>query len=139
MNNKEVLNQMIEIYGPLEIDWMGYKITGSNRLTYHHITERRKGGKSEISNGALLGKKSHDKLHRIEESHKELYDEYQYWFRIINDMKCHPTSEIMAIMEKLKGRLESALEVNRIIKEEEKYYQRCMNKQLSKKPHKKSK
>lgn len=44
MNTEEqiVLQRMIEIYKPGEIDWMGTKIKKNNPLTFHHIVKRKK-------------------------------------------------------------------------------------------------
>ena len=83
-----------------------------------------------MDNGALLTKNSHAKLHKIEKSHHELYTEYQYWFRIINDMKCPPTKEIKKIMRHLKLRFITAIQVNEIIKEEMDYYDEYLRKQI---------
>ena len=49
----QVLNLMLMIYQPKnDLDWMGYKMTKSNRYTFHHIKEKRDGGKDEIKNGS---------------------------------------------------------------------------------------
>ena len=45
-------------------------------------------------------------------------------------MKCPPSEEIMEIMYHLKKRLETALQVNKIIKEEFDYYDECMKEQV---------
>lgn len=122
MKNKEVLFEMFKIYGNPHIDWMGFEVTKRNFITYHHIKEERIGGKETVQNGALLTKSSHQKLHKLERNNPELYNEYQYWFKIMNEMECPPTDEIMAIIYSLKNRLKKALEVDRIIKKSEKTY-----------------
>ena len=127
MKNKEVLYEMFKIYGEPKIDWMGFEVTKNNPITYHHIREERSGGKETVDNGALLTKNSHAKLHKIEKSHHELYAEYQYWFKIINDMKCPPTEEVMMVIYSLKNRLKTALEVDRIIKRDAKTYYHTKN------------
>ena len=43
-NNKLLIVKMIEIYKPVDFDWMSYKITRNNPLTFHHIVEESKGG-----------------------------------------------------------------------------------------------
>ncbi len=116
MKNKDILYEMFEIYGNPTVDWMGFEVTKHNKITYHHITEARRGGLETIENGALLTKGAHSKLHEIELLDKELYDEYQYWFRIINDMRCKPSNEIMNIMYSLKKRLNYTLENKRELK-----------------------
>lgn len=37
--NKILLDEMIKIYKPEDIDWMSYLVTVKNRLTFHHIVE----------------------------------------------------------------------------------------------------
>ena len=46
-------------------------------------------------------------------------------------MKCPPNDEIMIIMNKLKQRLETAIEIDGIIKEEFDYYEECMKEQVA--------
>lgn len=127
MKHSVLIDEMYKIYGKPTIDWMGFEVTESNNITYHHIVEVRNGGKATIENGALLTKKAHKKLNQIQDSDPELYQEYQDWFRTINDMKCPPTPEIMEIMMYLKKRLITAIDVNRIVRSEAKsYYKRAM-------------
>ena len=38
-NNKLLIVKMIEIYKPVDFDWMSYKITRNNPLTFHHTEE----------------------------------------------------------------------------------------------------
>ena len=130
MKNKEILSKMFKIYGNPSIDWMGFRVTENNPITFHHIIEERNGGKGNIHNGALLTNYAHQELHKLEISDKELYDEYQYWFKVINDMKCPPTKEIKNIMRHLKLRFLTAIQVNEIIKEEMDYYDECLRKEI---------
>lgn len=72
-SNKSVKNQMIKLYGrECFIDKLNlrkddkpkrYKSKGQlkrmKQLTYHHIKERRNGGKTTIENGALLSAENH--------------------------------------------------------------------------------
>lgn len=72
-DNKAVKEEMIEIFGPecfieklkLRKDTEPRKYKGSKQLeimrslTYHHIEERCKGGKTTIGNGALLSNENH--------------------------------------------------------------------------------
>ena len=107
MGNRYVMIEMFTIYGNPTVDWMGYPITSDNPLTYHHIIKNEDNGELSIKNGALLTRKAHMKLHRLEKLAPNLYEEYCFMFRIINDMNCPPTKEIMDIMFVLKSRLES--------------------------------
>ena len=81
--NNEILKQMKKIYYTKEsnyIDWMGFKIDDINKPSYHHIEKAenlRNNNESDIAtidNGAYLGKKSHELLHKIEVLDKDLYD-----------------------------------------------------------------
>lgn len=79
-----ILKQMLEIYQPDGIDWMGYKVSRKNPYTFHHIQERRNGGRSVISNGAILTKQAHAYLNYLEQFCPMAYDEYQAIFKWIN-------------------------------------------------------
>lgn len=120
MRNKPVLLSMFEIYGKPKIDWMGFKVSEENYLTYHHIIKAEDGGDASIENGAILTRKAHTQLHTLEGLDPTLYQEYQYWFKLINDMKCPPTFEIMQIMYALKERLDYDISNKKNIKEQNK-------------------
>ena len=81
-----ILKQMLEIYQPNGIDWMGFKVTRKNPYTFHHIQERRNGGRNEIQNGAILTKEAHAYLNYLENFCPMAYDEYQGIFRYINSL-----------------------------------------------------
>ena len=76
---------------------MGWNVAKNNYITYHHIWDNRNGGEESVSNGALLTRKAHEYLNITEIIAPKLYDEYQYWFRLINDSKFTPNDEIMSI------------------------------------------
>ena len=84
MNNATVLDKMITIYKPNGVDWMGYRLTKGNPYTYHHIKEKRNGGKVTLSNGAILTKEAHNELNMLDRFCPEAYEEYQAIFRYIN-------------------------------------------------------
>jgi len=109
--NNEILHQMRKIYYPKDkeyIDWMGFKITEENKPSYHHITKAedlRKNKESDIAsldNGAYLGKKSHELLHKIENIDKDLYEAWNYLFLLINKMKTYPIDDVWTMVEVLK-------------------------------------
>ena len=83
---KEILVQMLNIYQPNGIDWMGYKMTENNPYTFHHIKEKRDGGKYEITNGAILTEQAHKYLNYLDSYSPEAYEEYQKMFRFINSL-----------------------------------------------------
>lgn len=81
---KEVTNLMINEFKILELgyDFMGYKISKNDHLTYHHlIIPKRNGGALTRQNGAIIQRIPHDYLHLIE--------------RIDYDTFCYITSEMI--------------------------------------------
>ena len=90
--NKLVLQEMKKIYFSNNheyVDWMGYRITDDNKPSYHHIEKREdlikqnKSIEATVSNGAYLGKHSHELLHRIELVDLDLYYSWNYLFQVI--------------------------------------------------------
>ena len=79
-----VLTRMIDRYEPNDEDWMGFKYTNNNTYTFHHIRERRKGGKQEIGNGAILTLYGHQFLNYLDRHCKRAYNDYQGIFKQIN-------------------------------------------------------
>ena len=63
---KEVTKLMIKLYKPLDLDWMNYRVTRQNPITFHHIIKKEHGGSYDLSNGALLTETGHRYLHIIE-------------------------------------------------------------------------
>ena len=109
--NNTILKQMRKVYypeGSNYIDWMGFKITEDNKPSYHHIEKaedlrsKKENDDATMENGAYLGKRSHELLHRIEEKDKELYDSWNYLFSVINKMKSYPIDDIWKIVFELK-------------------------------------
>lgn len=101
--NNEVLKQMKKIFYPKGVpyfDWMGFKVTEENKPSYHHIEKAedlRKKKESDIAtldNGAYLGKKSHELLHKIEMIDKELYNNWNELFLEINRLREYPSEDI---------------------------------------------
>lgn len=90
---KNVLVQMLQIFKPKGIDWMGYKLTQKNPYTYHHIKERRNGGPETITNGAILTRKAHDDLNELDMYCQEGYEAFQNLFRYINSLQRELTEE----------------------------------------------
>lgn len=79
-----VLLSMFEMYQPQGEDWMGFKLAKDNPYTFHHIRERRKGGKAELENGAILTEHGHQFLNMLDSHYKKAYEDYQHIFRQIN-------------------------------------------------------
>lgn len=104
MKNSEALIEMLLIFGPLTVDWMGFPITESNPLTFHHIKKKADKGKARVSNGALLGKKSHRILNVLEVHRYEIYQEWNMLFMIINESRRPPNDECRLWIKALKER-----------------------------------
>ena len=83
---RSILTEMINIYKPNGIDWMGYKMTKNNPYTFHHIQESRNRGNYDINNGAILTKDAHEYLNYLDSFCPEAYEEYQKIFRFINSL-----------------------------------------------------
>ncbi len=90
---RKVLDQMIEIYKPMDIDWMNYALTKNNKYTYHHILEKKNGGKIDVDNGAILTIYSHRFLHFLEKMCPDAYNDLQSLFSRINASKAPMSSD----------------------------------------------
>ena len=120
--NNEVLKKMRKIYYSKNveyIDWMGFRITEENKPSYHHITkaeELRNNNENDdatLENGAYLGKKSHELLHKIEVLDKDLYNSWNYLFSVINKMKCYPIDDVWYLVNELKEKSLELLNQNK--------------------------
>lgn len=98
---KEVTKELIKIYKPVDLDWMNYKVTRQNPLTYHHIVKKEHGGLYTLDNGALLTMTAHQYLHIIECKEVKLFDMLNKMFEIINRQKHAPTPEQRQIIDYL--------------------------------------
>ena len=81
-----MLREMLRIYQPNGIDWMGYHVTPNNPYTFHHIVEKRDGGTFDITNGAILTNDAHKYLNYLDLFCPDAYNEYQKIFRFINSL-----------------------------------------------------
>lgn len=110
MNNKEqeIITEMIGIYHTYTYDWMGCRISSDNKLTYHHIV-KRKDGETSISNGALLTKKSHQKLNKLLISDPLLYDNWQILFMKINRSNAPLNSDHLEMIREYRSMMGESL------------------------------
>ena len=105
---KEPLITMLEIYKPLElgVDWMNYKIVRPRDLTFHHIKEKRNGGKRTLENGAILIRRSHDYLHYLDRCYHKYYKDLNELFHQLNMTMQPPTEdyyeEVEYILKKVR-------------------------------------
>ena len=100
---KGITREMIRIYKPKGIDWMGYDINSIRDLTYHHIQKKEHGGPFTFDNGALLrGDTSHEYLHIIEYNDLDMYLYINNILKQINDQRARPTKQqLLAIRDVL--------------------------------------
>ncbi len=123
--NNEILHQMRKIYYPVDkeyIDWMGFKITEENKPSYHHIIKKENLKKENenidatVENGAYLGKKSHELLHKIEVVDKDLYNAWNKLFMLINKSKEYPSLETWNMIYELKDKSIDLLDNTKIMR-----------------------
>lgn len=101
--NKDV-KIMLRIYQTNDVDWMGYKICKNCKITRHHIWKKVYGGDNNISNYALLIEKSHELLHKLEQTDHEAYLELNALFRELNESMAPPTEEYYEKVNKILKR-----------------------------------
>lgn len=106
---KQVLIQMLEIYRPDLWDnhcWMDYKLTKDNPYTFHHIKEKRNGGKYIISNGAIITQNAHRYLNYLDYQYHNIYKELNCLFWDLNKTYAPPTEdyyeELKHILKKVR-------------------------------------
>lgn len=93
------VNNLVIVFKPFNKDWLGYKITKDNYLTYHHIFKDVYGDYTfanpdyKLDNGALLSQLGHNYLHIIENRDLHLYLMLSDILREINEQKHMPTLE----------------------------------------------
>lgn len=113
-----VLHELRDIFYPKDkeyIDWMGYPITNKNKPSYHHIEKacelkhRHESTEATIENGAYLGKKSHEILHKVECYDYELYECWTYIFEVINNMRIYPIEDVWKMVYSLQDKTKELL------------------------------
>ena len=90
---KEVLRELIEIFQPNGIDWMGYEQTTNNPYTYRCIKSTRDGGLATINNGAILTINSNWELNVLDNEYNKVYNELKQLFKELNTTKRPPTND----------------------------------------------
>lgn len=94
------LNYMLIMFGTPEYDWMGFKITDDNPITFHHIRKYHDGGADTVDNGAILSLLSHRYLHQIELSSGEIYSSINNVLKRINQSRRNATEEDYKLIRK---------------------------------------
>lgn len=95
------LFRITKIYKVKNYDWMNYKVVKDNKLTYHHIKEKRHGGCKTINNGAPLTENAHQYLNLIENKDEKLYLILNKMFELINQGHKPITLEQRMIIEEV--------------------------------------
>lgn len=103
---KKVLKLIVNQFAVEEYDWMRFKITPENPLTYHHIKKKEKGGERSIENGAPLTQEAQCYLHYIEKKDIRTYDEINSVLKEINTQGFGPTPKQIQKIELLMIRFE---------------------------------
>ena len=75
------LKIIIENFKVYEVDFMNFKITDEQPLTYHHIIPRRDGGATTVKNGAVLTLDAHAYFHIIERKNYAITQEITRLFQ----------------------------------------------------------
>lgn len=103
---RRLKEEMILVYGLncwMNELWVPNK---KNILTYHHILEKRHGGKATWENGALLSARSHQYLNYLDNQYHKIYNELNGLFKELNRTYKPPTEdyyeEIQHILKKHK-------------------------------------
>ena len=102
---RELAEPLLTQYKEGRTDWLGYKITIDNYLTFLRI----KGENGEPYRGSIITIEGAKKLKELKSFYPELYSEYCYMLGLIHDIGGNTTFEIKAIMLNMKERMESAL------------------------------
>lgn len=91
MGTSELKKEMILCYGLncwMDELWIPKK---NNIITFHHILEKRNGGKAIWENGALLSRESHEYLNMLDNYYHRVYDELNDLFYELNRTYRPPT------------------------------------------------
>lgn len=101
---KNITKQMIKIYNLDKLCFMGYTL--DKNASFHHIVKKERGGKEEISNGAVLNPYAHEYLHIIEYKDIGTYIAINKILKIINEQRDRPTTEQLEIISKILSMFE---------------------------------
>ena len=91
------LKELIIVHKPNGFDWMNFALTKRNKYTYHHIQERKNGGKVTKKNGAILTVWSHRFLNLLEKICPDAYEDLQNVFYQINSSEL-PMNDYFIVM-----------------------------------------
>ena len=101
MKAREAEVIMSYIYNTNEFDWMNFVVTDKNQLTFHHIVERKNGGRALLDNGALVTNFAHQLLNILDQYCQKAYNDLQEVFIKINESKNPPTLEMIQRIDEI--------------------------------------
>ena len=90
---KKALKLIVSKYAVEEYDWMRFKITEDNPLTYHHLKKKEHGGDLSVENGAPLTREAQCYLHYIEQKDVRTYNKINDILKEINAQGFGPTAK----------------------------------------------
>lgn len=88
---KRVLKLLVTKFAITEFDWMNFRITKENPLTFHHLKKVSQGGEETLGNGAPLTKYAQEYLHLIEAYNFKIYRRLNRILQEINEQGFAPT------------------------------------------------
>ncbi len=113
----KTLKLLIRKYAITEFDWMNFRITKENPLTFHHIKKKSDGGTETLDNGAPLTRRAQEYLHLIENYNFKMYRRLNRILNEINEQGFAPTlnqqKKIDLIMMDFELRYYDALKARR--------------------------
>ncbi len=98
----KILKLMVSKYAIEDFDWMNFRITKENPLTFHHIKKEASGGEKKLENGAPLTVAAQEYLHLIERYNFKIYRRINRILSEINAQEFPPTQHQL---EKINGLL----------------------------------
>lgn len=109
MNKLELL-RLKKIFRPKDRDWLGFKITHNNPLTYHHLFKQIYGNweeldiKYQLHNGSLLTKNAHKYIHLLESIDHDKFVALTELMRQLNQSMTPPDEEYYEKVKKIRNR-----------------------------------
>ena len=106
---KPILKEMIKIYKPKGVDWLGFKVNKKNPFSYHHIFKNVYGDYSDmdpdyqLNNGAILSEQGQRYIHSFETTDLKKYNELNNLLLELNRTRKPPTEEHWQKVKKIKN------------------------------------
>lgn len=88
---KKVLKLLVTKFAITDFDWMNFRITKENPLTFHHIKKVSQGGEETLDNGAPLTRYAQEYLHLMESYNFKIYRRLNRILAEINEQGFVPT------------------------------------------------